>query len=127
MILLWEDLQEIISQAKAGVPNEICGLIFKDDKGCRVVQIPNTANSHAFFVMEDAALLRAFQEMVDNGEEFYAVYHSHPRSNSHPSSTDIDMFAYPDAWYLIYSVVGDDISAWRIRDGEAATEPVVVV
>ena len=42
--------------------------------------------------------------MRENGEELFAIYHSHPHAPATPSATDLQQAAYPTALYLIISL-----------------------
>jgi proteasome lid subunit RPN8/RPN11 len=42
--------------------------------------------------------------MRDQGEELFAIYHSHPTAPAEPSAIDLELAAYPDALYLIISL-----------------------
>lgn len=42
--------------------------------------------------------------MRNQGEELFAIYHSHPTAPAQPSSADLELAAYPDAVYLIISL-----------------------
>jgi [CysO sulfur-carrier protein]-S-L-cysteine hydrolase len=59
-------------------------------------------------------------KMEERGEELSAIYHSHTASPAYPSQTDINLAAYPDALYLIFSLAeGEkDLRGFRIEDGE---------
>jgi proteasome lid subunit RPN8/RPN11 len=75
----------------------------------------------------DAQSLLAANQLDEEGFEV-AVYHSHPRSPAEPSQTDINLAQYPDWRYLIVSLRDErpEIRAWRIRDGAAEEEEIVV-
>ena len=46
----------------------------------------------------------AMKKMREADEELFAIYHSHPAAPATPSITDLELAAYPDAFYLIISL-----------------------
>jgi proteasome lid subunit RPN8/RPN11 len=62
---------------------------------------------------------RIMTEMEERGEDLSAIYHSHTASPAYPSQTDINLASYPDAIYLIVSLLeGEkDLRGYRIEDG----------
>ena len=87
----------------AALPEEGCGLLFgRGQRVERVVPIQNAQHSPVHFRLEPQAQLAAMQEADEQGLELLAIYHSHPRGPEHPSVTDIEEAAYPQAAYLIW-------------------------
>jgi proteasome lid subunit RPN8/RPN11 len=88
---------------EAALPEEGCGLLFGRGPCVeRVVPIPNALHSTVRFRLEPRAQLAAMQEADEQGLELLAIYHSHPCGPDHPSATDIEEAAYPQAAYLIW-------------------------
>ena len=43
-------------------------------------------------------------EMRTLGEDFFAIYHSHPTAPALPSDTDLELDTYPEVIHLIISL-----------------------
>jgi proteasome lid subunit RPN8/RPN11 len=56
------------------------------------------------YEMDPKQQIDALRHMRDNGEELFAIYHSHPDAPAQPSLVDLMQAAYPDAYYLIVSL-----------------------
>ncbi len=99
----------IITHAREGKPEEICGLLRgKDDVVSDIRRAWNVAlNRIMDYEIDPAALLVQFQ-WEDEGGELIAIYHSHPLSPAYPSASDAYNAYYPDAVYLICSLKDDD-------------------
>lgn len=79
--------------------------------------------SHSFFV-EPWEQYRAERKLEADGYHILGVYHSHLNSEAMPSMTDHQM-AWPEGHVFIYSVIFDDLKAYRERDG--VLEPAELV
>jgi len=59
-----------------------------------------------------------------------AIFHSHIQSPAVPSPTDRRQARYPDAFYLLATLLDPDVvpmqalRAWRIRNGDATEVPL---
>jgi proteasome lid subunit RPN8/RPN11 len=63
------------------------------------------------------------------GWELGVIYHSHTRSPAYPSQTDVNLAFYPDALYVIVSVVDPDepeVKAFRIADRKIEEVPLEI-
>jgi proteasome lid subunit RPN8/RPN11 len=124
--------QAVVAHARAGFPNEACGLIVGDGyaaAGGRPLRFEATRNKAASpyrYEIDPADLLRLTIETDDADEVFWGIVHSHTHSPARPSPTDIGLAFYPDALYLLVSLSEDEtdpdtgepgIRAWRILDG----------
>ena len=124
--------QAIVEHARAGLPNEACGLVVGDrpaaDGGRAIRWVPtrNRAASPYRYEIDPDDLLRLTIETDDADEVFWAIVHSHVASPARPSPTDIGLAFYPDALYVLVSLHPDEadlatsepgIRAWRIVDG----------
>ncbi len=117
-------LEQLRQQACATPEVEICGLIAaRDGQPVRCMQIRNIAERpRQHFNMEPREQIAAFRQLREQGEELFAIYHSHPDGPATPSATDIREAGYPDALQMIIVPHQDgrvDISAYRFRDGRA--------
>jgi proteasome lid subunit RPN8/RPN11 len=127
-----ELVQVLIDHARAGYPNEACGVIVGDrpaaDGGIALRWEPcrNEAASPYRYRIAADDLLRLTIATDDADEAFWAIVHSHISSPAQPSTTDIGVANYPDALYVLVSLSGDGtagsglpaVRAWRIVDGD---------
>lgn len=109
-------------------PNEGVGLLATtawspDDDGVMTATAtawyPGTNIDHSpnRYTMDPVEVLRAMQEMREQGQELGAIVHSHLRGPATPSATDISEAFYPDALMVIVSFVSwpASIRAWNVR------------
>jgi proteasome lid subunit RPN8/RPN11 len=120
-----ELIEAIVDHARAGDPNEACGLVIGDrpaaDGGAALRFEPtrNRAASPYRYEIDPDDLLRLTIATDDADEVFWAIVHSHVRSPAFPSPTDLALAFYPDAIYLLVSLAADEpaLGAFRIVDG----------
>ena len=81
----------------------------------------NIAAGNRLYEIDPAQLIDLeFHELPEKDLELVAIYHSHPESPAYPSATDVELAFWPDAVFLICSLVDRDrpvIRGFRIRDG----------
>lgn len=121
-ILTPEFLAEIVAHARAGYPEEVCGLIAGTDgvavalyRGRNVSPTPRTA-----YELDVDTLARQI-DFENAGLTLAAIYHSHPRGPDEPSPTDIRLAFYPDSLYIICSLTDRNrasVRGFRIADGQ---------
>ena len=95
-----EILEQMVSQARAELPNECCGLLAgriedgaNGEKIGRVVcryPLANAAQSPTRYLSEPQSMFAAMRDQWNRGLEVLAVYHSHPTSEPMPSRTDLE-------------------------------------
>jgi proteasome lid subunit RPN8/RPN11 len=122
----------IVAHARAGLPNEACGLVIGDRPAAeggiplRWEPLRNRAGSPYRYEIEPDDLLRLTLETEARDEVFWAIVHSHVASPARPSPTDIGLAFYPEALYVLVSLHPDHadpatgeagVRAWRIVDG----------
>jgi [CysO sulfur-carrier protein]-S-L-cysteine hydrolase len=129
-------LQELIDAARAGVPNEACGLLVSDkffaDDGLpvRYVALRNAAESPYRYLIDADEQLRAFIDIDDRDEVVWAIVHSHVASVAVPSATDVGLAYYPDSLYVIISLTdpaAPTVRAWSIREGAVSEVALAVI
>ncbi len=79
----------------------------------------NAERSPSFYVMDPQEQFRVMKEMREAGQELVGIYHSHTGSRAYPSATDVDLAYYPEAVYLIVSLLDRKNPAargFRIRE-----------
>ena len=109
-------------------PLEGCGLLGgKNQMVELVLPVKNAAESQVRFKMDPRAQLRAMQQIEAEGLEIVAIFHSHPKGPSVPSSTDIAEAIYPVV-NIIWSKVGRRWQArgFWIEGGQAVEVPLSV-
>ncbi len=125
-------VQSMIDHARAGVPNEACGLIVGDRPagvGGRALRFEPTRNAAASpfrYEIHPDDLYRLTIATDDADEVFWGIVHSHTHTPAVPSPTDVGLAFYPDALYILVSLAEDEgdavtgtpsVRAWRIVDG----------
>jgi proteasome lid subunit RPN8/RPN11 len=97
--------EEIVAHARAGFPDEVCGIISGRDgvaaelhRGRNVSPRPRTT-----YEMDVETLMKQIA-FDDAGLMLAAIYHSHPAGPPTPSPTDIVRAFYPDSVYIICSL-----------------------
>jgi len=122
-------LREVVRQAEAGYPDEICGMIIGHREApatYRVRQVTNIANrepqedpggvprdARTAYKMDPLEQLRILREVDEHGWEVVAFYHSHPDHEAYFSRMDRERALAPDgepiwpgAIYVVVSVMG---------------------
>jgi proteasome lid subunit RPN8/RPN11 len=129
----------VIAHARAGYPNEACGVIAGTapaaDGGAATAWYPtrNRAASPLRYEVDPEDLLRVSLAIDDADEVIWGIVHSHIRSPARPSPTDVDLAFYPDALYVLVSLSEAEagaatgaaaVRAWRIVDGMSFEVPL---
>jgi [CysO sulfur-carrier protein]-S-L-cysteine hydrolase len=121
----------MIEHALEEDPKECCGLLAgKDGRVEKHYRITNTEQSPYRYRMDDREFFSALMEVEDNGWEVLVFYHSHTHTEAYPSATDIRQVTWPDAYYLILSLLNKEdpvLRMFRIQDGHVTESPVTVV
>mgnify|MGYP001608414214 FL=1 len=120
-------MAEIVRQAEAGYPEEICGIVIGKPgapETYQVRQVRNIANqerqrdpagferdARTAYRMDDREVLRVLREADDAGWDVVTFYHSHPDHDAYFSLMDRDRALradseplWPGANYLVVSV-----------------------
>jgi proteasome lid subunit RPN8/RPN11 len=118
---------EIIAHAQAGAPEEVCGILSgRDGVATELVRARNeAANPVMDYWVDGQTLLKQF-DFEERGEAMIAIYHSHPVDPPYPSATDARNAFYPDAVYLICSLLRPEqprIRGWRLIQEDLAERP----
>jgi len=113
----------ILAHARAGYPNEACGLIIGDRPASeagfplRFEATRNAAESPYRYDIAPDDLYRISVAADDADQVIWGIVHSHVRSPAVPSPTDVGLAFYPDALYVLVSLTDESVRAWRIVDG----------
>jgi proteasome lid subunit RPN8/RPN11 len=106
----------LVAHSQREAPNEACGLVLLC--GGRAERYEPGRNA--------AASPYRFELEFDNPEVWYAedegyelaVFHSHVSAPARPSRTDVENIGlWAGKPYLVYSLLHDDLAAFRIEDG----------
>ena len=126
-------LQAMIDDARAGYPNESCGLILGDaaaaagGQALRFEATRNAAASPYRYEIHPDDLYRLSVAADEADQVFWGIVHSHTHTQAVPSPTDVGLAFYPDALYILVSLSEDEahpmtgapsVRAWRIVEGE---------
>ncbi len=110
---------------------EVCGMIgATKDQTLSCYPIPNCAEDAAHrYRMEPACQIDAMRQMREQGQQLFAIYHSHPTGSAAPSTIDVADAGYPDALYLIVSLNTQGVLEMRgfsIRDGRSTEKTLTL-
>jgi len=121
---------EIVSHARAALPNEACGLLLAaapgstgHDRSPRFAPVRNAVQSPHRFEMDPLDLLAVLVEADERGETVLAVVHSHVATAAEPSAADLAGVPFADSAQIIVSLAPDradadtdapELRAWRM-------------
>jgi proteasome lid subunit RPN8/RPN11 len=114
LVLKNTDLQKIYEHCEREYPNEACGIL-AGHRGTvkKIYSMSNAEPSPAFYVMEAQEQFQVMKEMRQAGLELVGIYHSHTGSQAYPSATDVSLAYYPEAVYLIVTLLDRKFPASR--------------
>jgi len=105
---------EIVQHARAGKPEEICGVVRGRGLAAHAaIRGRNIAAERIENYEVDPQTLLLQFDFEEAGDEMMAIYHSHPASVAYPSATDAWNAYYPDSIYLICSLEHDEAPVLR--------------
>jgi [CysO sulfur-carrier protein]-S-L-cysteine hydrolase len=128
--------EEIVAHARAGMPNEACGVVAGEDgRPVRVYPMRNAEDSPVIYRFDSREQLHVSDEIEEKGWETLAFFHSHTHTEAYPSPTDRKEAHWPDPLtgeiaprhpgirYLILSLAEDEpvLRAFNL-DGEEPLE-----
>jgi proteasome lid subunit RPN8/RPN11 len=113
-------VDQLIAHAREDAPNECCGIVAAEDgRAVKLFRATNAEASPMRYSLDPREQYEITMEIERNGWELGVIYHSHTRSPAYPSQTDVNLAFYPDALYVIVSVVdpeSPEVKAFRIAD-----------
>lgn len=125
-----EQAAALVAHAREEFPNECCGLLAgRNGRVERVFRGTNVDHSPYTYMMDPKEQLTAFKAMEAEGLELMGIYHSHTHTAAYPSRTDVAKAYYPDAVYIIVSLLdraNPAIQGYRITDQKISDAQVVV-
>lgn len=118
-----EQKKEIIDHAREAFPREACGILAGiNGRVKNVFRMSNVSeNADDSYFMDPKEQLKVMKDIRKRGLEMLGIYHSHPASAAQPSPRDVELAFYPEAVYVIVSLLKKDepeIRAFRICEGK---------
>lgn len=119
---------ELLAHARSEVPNEACGILSGSAGTGRATTYHPARNADAspyVYTVHPDDLFRIVLGIDDAGDDLVAIFHSHTHTPAVPSPTDRRQALYPDAVYLLATLMDDmaeptqALRAWRIQHGES--------
>lgn len=122
-------INEMIAHAREDAPDECCGIIAGDSDGraTKLYRAINAEHSPYRYSVDTKDLLRIHKDADSNDWEFLVIYHSHTHTEAYPSPTDIRLAAWPDAYYVLVSLMDESapvVRAFRITEGLVEESPI---
>ena len=124
-------MEAMVSHALDEIPNECCGILAgKDAEIRKLFRMKNVEQSPFRYSMDGKEMLEVLTQLDNKGLDLLAIYHSHTHTAAYPSATDIRLATWPDAIYVLISLMDSNqpiLRAFYIIDGEVGEEEVFVV
>jgi len=121
-------IDEMIAHALEDAPDECCGIIAgRDGRAVKLFRTRNAEASPYRYNVDPKDLFRIHRECDENGWEFMVIYHSHTASEAYPSATDVRLAFWPEAYYVLVSLMDRNrpaVRAFRIEDGRVSEEEI---
>jgi proteasome lid subunit RPN8/RPN11 len=119
---------DMVAHARAEAPRECCGLLIgKGESVVRSVRARNLAAQATRYLIDPEDHFAAIRSARTEGLEVIGAYHSHPSSAPVPSATDIaEANSGSDFLYVIVSLVGDEVRAYRMERGTFTPRPLTL-
>lgn len=129
-----KDFDEIVAYARAGLPNEVCGLLGGTVEGEKksvekVYYLRNIDESREHFSMDPKEQFAAIKDIRKNGWKLIGNFHSHPESPSRPSREDKRLAFDKNMRYLILSLMNPAepaLNAFIIQGDQVSKEEIRV-
>ncbi len=117
-------LARMVEHCQKEAPLESCGILGgKPPRVSSLHLLRNTEASETLYNADPRDILEAFRTLREQGGQFLAIYHSHPRWAAIPSRTDLATNYYGDLPRIIVSLLTDppEVRNWRL-DTDSYTE-----
>jgi [CysO sulfur-carrier protein]-S-L-cysteine hydrolase len=131
VLRLPEDMAiQMIEHAQAEYPKEACGVIGgPPGTPTKLYRLTNVDPDPIMRYNADPKELKHVgDDIYDRDWDWVAIYHSHTHSPAFPSPTDVERAFYPQALYVLVSLMDrskPDLRAFRIIDGKITEIGVV--
>jgi proteasome lid subunit RPN8/RPN11 len=123
-------MDAMVTHALENEAEECCGVLAgTGHRFLELFRMTNVEHSPYRYSWDPQELYLIWKEMENSSWEHRAVYHSHTHSPAYPSETDVRLAAWPEAYYIIISLLNKespDLQAFRIMDGIITAEPIEV-
>ncbi|MFC4453364.1 M67 family metallopeptidase [Deinococcus sonorensis] len=109
---LWQHVNQALPQEAVGVLGGRAGVIQA------VYPLPNRAQDPLrTYLADPGALVRVLKAMQADGQDWLAIYHSHPQGPAWPSRTDLERATYRLP-YLIADARRGELRAFLLPGGQ---------
>ncbi len=123
--------EAMVQQLLGAYPLEACGIMAgRTDRVHRLYPVSNIRKSPTAYEMDPSEQLAAMVDLEEHGWKLLAIYHSHPHGPQVPSSADVAQAYYPEAAYLIVSLIDrrqPHVRAFMIMAGQVSEIPFKIV
>lgn len=120
----------MVEHCKEEKPLEACGILCGErNRVAGGYPMSNVQRSPVRYLMDPEEQYRVMGEIWAAKEELVAIYHSHPTARAYPSTTDVNLAYYPEAFYLIVSLKDSrpEVRAFRIIDAHVKEVTITLV
>jgi len=119
---------KIKAHARGEAPNEACGYLAGLDGEVReIIPMKNADASPERFSFNPEEQFAALEEATAGGVDLFAVYHSHPATPARMSEEDIRLAYDTSITYLIYSLLTDEIRAFKVNGEQQVSDKSVKI
>jgi proteasome lid subunit RPN8/RPN11 len=131
LLLKQNHIDTLNEESHRAYPIEACGILFgekfKERAHIRKIIITtNKLQSSTRFEISPEEVVEAFSKAKKEGFEFIGFFHSHQRSPS-PSSIDLKyMKLWGNAFWVIFSITNNCLTAFQIKKGKVVEIPLQV-
>jgi [CysO sulfur-carrier protein]-S-L-cysteine hydrolase len=122
--------KEIVEHGVRAFPNEACGLLAGTaGTPAKFFPMRNLDASPVSYRLDPAEQLEVFDRIDAEEWDLLGIVHTHTHSEAYPSETDRKLAFYPEARYLIMSLIDREhpvLRAFRIDDGAIEEEELEI-
>ena len=116
-------LKEIKDHALEQAPIEACGYLGGEDNfAIEIYPMTNINKSKEHFSFSPEEQFKVLKESRTKGRNLLAIYHSHPETPARMSVEDIRMANDTNIIYIIYSILKDEVNAFKIDEQKQITK-----
>jgi proteasome lid subunit RPN8/RPN11 len=116
-------IDALLTEARRNPRIECCGLLAgREGIVSEILPARNALASATAYEIAPDELFALFRRMRELNLDHLGIYHSHPVADNAPSPTDIARAYYPEAVYLIITLLPEaprPVRAFRIANGGA--------
>lgn len=98
--------QQMLTYCQSQIPFEACGILSGINQVVTTTWcLPNAERSPYRYSIALPFINQTFSSIKQKGEQFLGIFHSHPTAPPDPSPEDIRNANYPEATYVIVSLL----------------------